>query len=179
MNRRISTEVHEHLLLSLFARSWAARSSRRGRRAHRCRSRRARRGGRRLVTLSPSFMPRLLTRVPPLLSDLVPCDTARRRFRSGDRLIDISARRHRRRCRSGHRRRRGAAAWGLWLHAATSAKPDAIISGLPNLTIALSQSGRNHSAHDNAALRSTKREDFCRGKFLSRSGSLENSGPSI
>ena len=77
--------------------SGAARSSRRGRRAI-GRGRRARRGGCRLVTLSPSFMPRLLTRVPPLLSDLVPCDTGRRRCRR-----DI--RRCRRQGRSGHRRR--------------------------------------------------------------------------
>ena len=76
MNRRISTEVHEHNLLNRSARPGAARSSEAGR-ARRCRGRRARRGGCRLVTLSPSFMPRLLTRMPPLLSDLVPCDTGR------------------------------------------------------------------------------------------------------
>ena len=76
----------------------AARSSRRGR------GRDARRGGCRVVTLSPSFMPRLLTRVPPLLSDLVPCNTGRRRFRR-----DI--RRCWRQGRSGYRRRcRGR--WG-------------------------------------------------------------------
>ena len=46
------------------------------------------------------------------------------------------------------------------LHAAMSAKPDAIISGLPNLTIALSQSGRNHSAHDNAAFVQLKGKTF-------------------
>ena len=45
------------------------------------------------MPLSPAFMPRLLTRVPPLLSDLVPCNTARRRCRSGDRLIDNRLRR--------------------------------------------------------------------------------------
>jgi hypothetical protein len=57
------------------------------------------------VTLSPSFMPHLLTLVPPLLSDLVPCDTARRRCRRGHRLHVRRLRLHRRWCRSGHRRR--------------------------------------------------------------------------
>jgi len=95
---------------SPLARPGAARSLRRGRRA--------RRGGRRVVTLSPSFvppfmslmppfMPRLLTRVPPLLSDLVPCDTGRRRFRH-----DI--RRCRRQRRLGHWGRcRGSRRWFL------------------------------------------------------------------
>ena len=135
MNRRISTEVHEHNLLKASPALGAARSSRRGRRA--------RRGGCRVVTLSPSFMPpsafmppfmpRLLTRVPPLLSDLVSCDTGRRRCRR-----DI------RRCRRHAGAAIGggaggvAAAAGFWLHAATSAKADAIISGLANLTNALS-----------------------------------------
>jgi hypothetical protein len=85
-------------------------SSRRGRRrAHRCGCRGARRGGCRLVALSPSFMPDLLTRMPPRLSDLVSCDTGRPCCRFDIRRCDI--RLCRRRWRSGHRRRRGSRGW--------------------------------------------------------------------
>ncbi len=75
-----------------------ARSSRRGWCARRCRRRHARRGGCHVVTLGPSFMPRLLTRVPPFLSYMVSCDMGGRRCR-----LDIW--RFRRQCRSGHWRR--------------------------------------------------------------------------
>ena len=94
---------------SPFARSGAACSSRRGRGARR--RWRARRGGCRVVTLRPSFMPpfmpRLLTRVPPLLSDLVSCDRGRRRGRRDIRHFWRQYRSgHWRRCGGSGRRRR-------------------------------------------------------------------------
>ena len=95
---------------SPFARSGATRLLRRGRGARR--RWRARRGGCRVVTLSPSFippfmsfmppfMPCLLTRVPPLLSDLVSCDRGRRDIRHFWRQCWSG---HRRRCRGSRRR---------------------------------------------------------------------------
>ena len=99
---------------SPFARSGATRLLRRGRGARR--RWRARRGGCRVVTLRPSFvppfMPRLLTRVPPLLSDLVSCDRGRRRCRRNIRHFW-------RQCRSGYWRRcRGSGRRRRWFLAA-------------------------------------------------------------
>ena len=50
---------------------------------------------------------------------------------------------------------------GFWLHAATSAKADAIISDLANLTNALSFGG-NHTDQDSGAFVQPKEEIFSR-----------------
>jgi hypothetical protein len=55
----------------------------------------------------------------------------------------------------------GGTGGGLWLHAATSAKADAIISGLANLTNALSFGG-NHTDQDSGAFVQPKGEIFSR-----------------
>ena len=55
----------------------------------------------------------------------------------------------------------GGAGGGFWLHAATSAKADAIISGLANLTNALSFGG-NHTDQDSGAFVQPKGEIFSR-----------------
>ena len=55
----------------------------------------------------------------------------------------------------------GGAGGGFWLHAATSAKADAIISGLANLTNALSFGG-NHTDQDSGAFVQPKEEIFSR-----------------
>ena len=55
----------------------------------------------------------------------------------------------------------GGAGGGFWLHAATSAKADAIISGLANLTNALSFGG-NHTDQDSGAFFQPKGEIFSR-----------------
>jgi hypothetical protein len=55
----------------------------------------------------------------------------------------------------------GGAGGGFWLHAATSAKADAIISGLANLTNALSFGG-NHTDQDSGVFVQPKEEIFFR-----------------
>ena len=60
----------------------------------------------------------------------------------------------------------GGAGGGFWLHAATSAKADAIISGLANfakvLSFGRSPSGGNHIDQDSVALVQPKGEIFSR-----------------
>ena len=58
----------------------------------------------------------------------------------------------------------GGAGGGFWLHAAMSAKADAIISGLANLTKFSPKSGGNHIDQDSVALVQPK------GEILSRCG---------
>ena len=108
MNRRISTEFHQHILLKALPPSGAARSARRGRRA--------RRDGCRVVTLSPSFMPPVHV-VHAAVHAAPPDARAAAPFGRGAVLTvgrprrDI--RRLRRQCRSGHRQRfRGAGGTG-------------------------------------------------------------------
>ena len=55
----------------------------------------------------------------------------------------------------------GGAGGGFWLHAATSAKADAIISSLANLTNTLSFGG-NHTDQDSGAFVQPKGEIFSR-----------------
>ena len=86
------------------------------------------------MSFMPPFMPRLLTRVPPLLSDLVSCDRGRRRLPVRHTALPEAMPERPSAAVQGEPAEGG----GFWLHAATSAKADAIISGLANFANILS-----------------------------------------